>query len=248
MTIALKGILSWFFQGRPLTLGLFGLLMMMGVHFHHANQETDMFLGKPIVSWAGSHARGESSPSAVKSSSSVSQKMTVPVVKEKTSNRLTKEKKAFLKSDGEIDLLNLSSEDFRVLQFLVSHRKDLQKREKELVTRSDRLKAFEKLLQDKIAQLSNLQNQLKGQMKTLENRYQKETQDLARMYEGMKPQEAAQIFLTLDIQIALRLIRQMKSAKASAIMTSLPPEQAAQLTVALAQSTSVIKPTREGEG
>jgi len=248
VTVALRNILAWFFQGRPATLGLFGILMMMGVHVHHMNQEVGVSLGRPILSLNGSRAHGASSTNSPVPSSVISGGQSAELVGAKTSASSSPQKKDLIQSDGEIDLLNLSPEDFRVLQFLVSHRNDLQKKEKEITLQNDRLQAFKKLLQQKLTKLKKLHLQLKNQITSLEQRNQKDLQDLGKMFEGMKPQEAAQIFLTLDLQIALRLIRHMKSAKASAILTSLPPEQAAQLTVALAQSSSALKPTRDAEG
>ena len=160
---------------------------------------------------------------------------------------LSKRGKDFFRCDEELDFLNLSPEDFQVVQSLVSDRNHLQEKEEKLTLQNAQLQAFGKLLQGKVLQLKKLQMKLKSQIANLETHHQKDVQDLAKMFEGMKPQEAAKIFLVLDVQSALRLMRQMKHGKASAILTSLPPEQAAQLTVALVQSTSLVKSMQVGE-
>lgn len=160
---------------------------------------------------------------------------------------ISKKNKDFLACDAEVDFLNLSPEHSEVVQSLVSDRNDLQEKEERLTLQNAQLQAFGNLLKGKVSQLKKLQVHLKSQIVSLENHHHKGLKGLAKIFEGMKPQEAAQIFLTLDSHSAIHLIRQMKRAKASAILTSLPPKQAAQLTVAFVQNASMIQPMRQAE-
>ena len=57
--------------------------------------------------------------------------------------------------------------------------------------------------------------------------------NLVKIYETMKPEEAAKIFDTLDMPILLGVIQKMKPARTAPIMAKMPPEKAKEVTVAL---------------
>jgi flagellar motility protein MotE (MotC chaperone) len=60
-------------------------------------------------------------------------------------------------------------------------------------------------------------------------------QNLVRIYESMKPPEAARIFSNLDMPVLLQVVRQMKPARSAAILAEMPPERAKEVTTALSQ-------------
>lgn len=58
------------------------------------------------------------------------------------------------------------------------------------------------------------------------------------MYENMKPKDAARIFDTLDMDILLSVVEQMRGRKMSPILAAMNPEVAQRLTVELAARAS----------
>ena len=85
-------------------------------------------------------------------------------------------------------------------------------------------------------------------MKQQENQEKAQLGELVKIYEGMKPQEAAQILATLNPRITLALVGHMRGSKASAILANLPPAQAGQITTALAQKIQAVKDFESLEG
>ena len=65
-----------------------------------------------------------------------------------------------------------------------------------------------------------------------------------KLYEGMRPRDAAAIFNALDKTVLLELLDRMKPGKASPVLASMEPEKARQITTDLAakrtQSTTVV--------
>ncbi len=58
---------------------------------------------------------------------------------------------------------------------------------------------------------------------------------LVKIYEGMKPQEAARIFEELNWDILIDVAQYMKEAKLSAILASMDAVKATNLTIALSK-------------
>ena len=58
--------------------------------------------------------------------------------------------------------------------------------------------------------------------------------DLVKLYEGMRPRDAAVIFNGLDKPVLLEILGRMKPAKAAPVIASMQPENARQVTADLA--------------
>ena len=60
-------------------------------------------------------------------------------------------------------------------------------------------------------------------------------QGLVKLYEAMKPRDAATIFNDLDMPVLLQVVDRMKEAKAAPVLAAMQPDKARDLTARLAQ-------------
>lgn len=122
-----------------------------------------------------------------------------------------------------------------VLERLAERRQMLERREESLDLRERLLEAAENQLEQRLAELSAIEQRI---IAAVEEREQEETQrlqDLVTMYENMKPKEAARIFDTLDLDIMVSVVRQMNARKMGEILARMKPARAQVLTIELAR-------------
>lgn len=121
-----------------------------------------------------------------------------------------------------------------VLLDLRARREQLDAREAALANRESMLAAAEKKLTAQIGELQALQQRLEA---LDASRTQQETaawQGLVKVYEDMKPRDAAAIFNDLGMPVLLSVIDRMKETKAAAILAAMVPEKARDVTTQLA--------------
>jgi len=130
---------------------------------------------------------------------------------------------------------------------------DLRQRRKELDAVADSLTAREAVLaaaeQKLAARLGEMQS-LQKRLEVLDAaRQQKEDagwQGLVKMYEAMKPKEAATIFDDLSMPVLLQVLDRMKDAKAAAVMAAMAPERARDVTAELVRMRTRHDPPAAG--
>ncbi len=126
-----------------------------------------------------------------------------------------------------------------VLERLQERRKELDTRGRELEMRESLLKATEKRLEAKFAEIKDVETRVNT---TLGNRDKAEAQrfkDIVLMYENMKSKDAARILERLDMKIQAEVASQIKPAKMSEILAQMTPEAAERLTSELARRADV---------
>ena len=110
----------------------------------------------------------------------------------------------------------------------------LKKREQELDTREEGLRAIQKQIEEKLVTLRMLRKEIAELLEEKdafeENRYK----HLVRVYEGMKPSEAASLVERLQEHTAIQILTRMKSKKVSQILEAIEPDRAAKLSERLA--------------
>lgn len=143
--------------------------------------------------------------------------------------------KANAPAPQEDDAHAYSAAEIDVLQSLSKRRDELDKREKKIAEREALLDAAGQEVDHKIAEL----NKLKGEIEALLGKQQKMQEDriesLVKMYETMKPKEAATIFNTLDLDVLLTVLGRMNERKAAPILAAMDPEKARLVTIRLAE-------------
>jgi flagellar motility protein MotE (MotC chaperone) len=128
-----------------------------------------------------------------------------------------------------------------ILERLSDRRQQLDARDEELAMRENLLKAAEKRVEAKVAELKALEAKVKNALDQRDETEAKRFKGIVAMYENMKPKDAARIFDRLDMKILVDVSTQMKPATMSAILAQMSPEAAERLTVELAQRASTQK-------
>jgi flagellar motility protein MotE (MotC chaperone) len=130
-----------------------------------------------------------------------------------------------------------------ILERLSDRRQELDARSQELEMRENLLKAAEKRVEARVAELRELEGRIKGALGQRDEDELKRFKSIVVMYENMKPKDAARIFDRLDLKILVDVSTQMKPATMSAILAQMSPESAERLTVELANKASMQKST-----
>src|SRR4029078_8597084 len=121
-----------------------------------------------------------------------------------------------------------------ILERLSDRRKQLDERNRELEMRENLLKAAEKRVEARVAELKELEAKVKSSLEQRDQDDLKRFKGVVTMYENMKPKDAARIFEPLDQKILVDVSAQMKPATMSAILAQMSPDAAERLTVELA--------------
>lgn len=133
------------------------------------------------------------------------------------------------------DTRAFSASEVEVLQSLAKRRDELDRRERLIGDREALLTAAGQEVDHKIAEL----NRLKGEIEALLGKQQKMEEErltsLVKIYEGMKPKEAATIFNTLDLDVLLEVISRMNERKSSPILAAMEPDKARIVTIRLSE-------------
>ncbi len=129
------------------------------------------------------------------------------------------------------DPFSLSDEEINLLQALAERRKELDLRAHQLEQREVLLLAVERRIDEKVGALKLLQKSIEGEN---ENQYK----SLVKIYENMKPKDAARIFEKLDMAILLPVTERMKERKLAAVLAKMNTTNAMTLTMQLAQRRS----------
>jgi flagellar motility protein MotE (MotC chaperone) len=122
-----------------------------------------------------------------------------------------------------------------VLLELRQRRLELDAREATLAARESLLAAAEQKVATRVTELQVLQKKLEALEATRQQREDVSWLGLVKVYESMKPRDAATIFNDLDMPVLLQVIDRMKEAKAAPVLAAMQPDKARDLTARLAQ-------------
>lgn len=145
--------------------------------------------------------------------------------KTKEINRIQKERGL-----PDIPMLSFTPADIEVLQNLSKRRKDLDARDKALQQREALLLAAEKQLDQKLQELTKIRGELKALLDQQSEQQKQRMSKLVKIYEGMKPKEAARIFDAMDMDVLLAVISQMSDRKTAPIMAAMDGDRAREIT------------------
>jgi flagellar motility protein MotE (MotC chaperone) len=134
-----------------------------------------------------------------------------------------------------VDPLSMSPSEIDLLQKLSERRAALEKRDAELSQREVLLQATEKRIDEKIAKLAAIEKDIGGIVDKQNQEDDARLKSLVKIYETMKPHDAARIFEQLDMPVLLGVVEHMKEMKAAPILASMDPAKARAVTLALAE-------------
>jgi flagellar motility protein MotE (MotC chaperone) len=135
-------------------------------------------------------------------------------------------------TDMDPDLEKVKAQLFKDLS---TRRTQLDEREKQIAMREAILKAAQSELEQKYQELNVLSDQIKGLLNQQSEEEITQMKSLVKIYEGMKPADAARILNTLDINVLLDVMTEMSVRKSSAIIAAMDPDRARVLTLMMAQ-------------
>ena len=124
--------------------------------------------------------------------------------------------------------------EVEVLERLAQRRAELDRRAEELDMRDNLLKATETRIDDKIAKLREMEESLNGLLRLHDEEKRAQMESLVKIYEKMKPKDAARIFNNLDMDILIDVASNIKEAKMASILAEMNSARANKLTVELA--------------
>jgi len=139
-------------------------------------------------------------------------------------------------SDSDIDISSVKMEMF---EDMAARRKELDRREQTLVTREALLQAAEQEIDRKYQEMDALRNQIEQLLEDQSEEEKARINSLVKIYEGMKPKEAARIFDTLDLDVLVNVVSLMSERKLSPVLAAMNPERARTVTIMLAEQKTL---------
>jgi flagellar motility protein MotE (MotC chaperone) len=122
-----------------------------------------------------------------------------------------------------------------VLEGLRARRTEIEAREQALAAREMLLAATERRLAQRIEELAALQQRLAAFDRTLTEREETGWRQMVKLYEGMRPRDAAVIFDELDLPVLVQILDRMGQRKAAPVLGAMKPERARIVTAELAR-------------
>lgn len=146
-------------------------------------------------------------------------------------------------SDGDVaDPFAMSDEEIELLQQLAARREELDRREDKLTRRSELLKAAETRIQSKIEKLESLRKTIEGLLAQYDEESDRKVERLVKIYESMRPDDAAQIFEDLEMPVLLRVLGRMSERKSAPILAEMNAKKAQAVTLELAEQKELPLP------
>lgn len=143
------------------------------------------------------------------------------------------------------DLLsNYTPEEIEVLYELARRRESLDRREAELESRIALVDAAEKRMEARVRELQGLRKSIETLLRQYDDQERKELESVVKIYETMKPKDAAAILEKLEMPVLLGIVDAMKERRSSAILAAMTPARAREVTAEMARK-KVIDLTRD---
>ena len=121
--------------------------------------------------------------------------------------------------------------EVQLLQDLAARRELLEQRARELDIRENLLEAAEQRIEDQIAELREIEAKIDALIQQHDAQEEGKLRSLVRVYESMKPKEAARIFNELDLDILLDVAEMMNERRLAPVLAAMTPQRATTVTV-----------------
>ena len=129
----------------------------------------------------------------------------------------------------------ISDAERAVLLDLRQRRETMEATSHELDLRQAELAAADRRLSERVQQLSALQARLESMEADREKHQSENWAGLVKIYENMKPRDAATIFDALDMQVLLQVLDRMQERRVAPVLAAMQPERARLATQLLAE-------------
>lgn len=118
---------------------------------------------------------------------------------------------------------------------LKDREQDLTRREAALAARETAVRAVEDRASDQLKRLEAFKTELSSLAQTIKDQESDQARRLVRVYESMKPANAAEVFNGLEPEVLISIARAMNGQKLARIVAEMDPAKAQDLTVVLAR-------------
>lgn len=125
--------------------------------------------------------------------------------------------------------------ELTVLEDLRARRLALEERERSISEREAVVIAAERRLAERIAELERLRRELEALDRAARERADEGWRGLVKIYETMRPRDAARIFNELEMSVLVEVVQRMRERNAAPILAGMNPDKAKALTAELAQ-------------
>lgn len=132
----------------------------------------------------------------------------------------------------------VSDAERKILTELRQRRQELDARDAALSARESLLAAAEQKLTTRVEELAALKKQLEALEAARKERQEAGWLGLVKLYEDMRPRDAAAIFNDLQMPVLLELVDRMNERRAAPILAAMDPDKAREVTAGLAQMRS----------
>lgn len=210
------------FQLRLLPVAILGAVLMLSLRVGDIWSDSDEFLGE--IGIASSFAAGADAESPAQAEEAAMAALDN-----------ADDSGGFRFGDSDFDPMLLNRAEIELLQSLNARRKEIEKREREFELREKTLAAAESSLVEKIDELRSLKSKVESLLTQHDEEQEARMRSLVKIYESMKPKDAARILASLDGEILLDVIERMREAKTAPILALLSPDKAQRITVKLAE-------------
>ena len=128
----------------------------------------------------------------------------------------------------------INPETFRMMEMIEKKNKELEIREKEVISKEQQLKTLEENIQKNLEKIEQALKESKEQFGEKEKIIKKNVDSLIKVYSSMKAPEAAKLIAAIDEDLALRIIGGMKDKVAGQVLSQLDVKVAKAITEKLA--------------
>lgn len=125
-----------------------------------------------------------------------------------------------------------------VLEALRARRAEIEARSAALAQREMLIAAAERRLADRLDELGALRARLEAEGRQRDERTEQGWRQMVRLYEGMRPRDAAGIFDELEMTVLIQVVDRMREGKAAPVLAAMRPERARLVTTELARHRS----------
>lgn len=133
-------------------------------------------------------------------------------------------------------------EEVEVLQELSARRRELVEHERQLALREGLLNAAEQRIEDRILEMQELRARIESLVSQHNEQEEVELSSVVKIYETMKPKEAARILGELDLEILLPIMERMKERAMAPVLAAMEPAKAREITTELARQQPITFP------
>ena len=131
-------------------------------------------------------------------------------------------------------MAGLSQSEVEVLQALGARRQALDQRATQIETQDDLMSAAERRLDERLAQLHQLESTVNGLLGQLDQAQETRLASLVDVYQRMRAKDAANVFNGLDDTVVVQVASRMRQENLAEVMGHMQPDRARHLTQLLA--------------